>query len=366
VTFKVLLCTLTTLCEIFVCPSHQDDVYWTVVLRKEGLFIGAPGGPFVIAPKDEGAFFFHGVSLSEKVVLNTDFNGSQYSKAMTFERVGVVGSGTMGLGIAIECARVGFDVTLRSRADPQNCQSRVDRVLSRLVERDEMTPSERAEISSRFRTVMNLELLEDRDIVIECVVEEARVKIELMGELDYILGGQVPIATNTSTFSVLELAGVTTRPDRVVGLHFFNPVARMLLVEVVKTLVVDQGVLEGACELVARMGKQPVVVADTPGFVVNALLFPYLNSAVRLKETRVASAQDIDRCMVLGCRFPMGPLALIDLVGVDVTVAILEELHRGSGDPACVPAVTLKRMLAAGWLGRKAGKGFYDYELPSS
>ncbi len=268
----------------------------------------------------------------------------------------------MGLGVALEFARAGLDVTLRTREGAPECQSRVDAVLARLVERDDMSPQEREQISSRFRTVVELEMLEERDIVIECVVEDIEVKTQLVRELDHILPSSVPIATNTSTLSVLLLAAATMRLDRVVGLHFFNPVSAMPLVEVVKTLVVDPKVLQQACELVARTGKQAVVVADTPGFVVNALLFPYLNSAVRLKEKQVATVEDIDRCMVLGCRFPMGPLALIDLVGVDVTVAILEELHRELGDSSCIPAVTLRRMLAAGWLGRKAGRGFYQYE----
>lgn len=187
------------------------------------------------------------------------------------------------------------------------------------------------------------------------------MKRHLFAALDRVVAPEALLASNTSTLPVVALAAATSHPERVLGIHFFNPVARLRLVEVVRSLVVSEEALGRAEEFVRGLGKEPVVVADEPGFVVNALLFPYLNNAVRLLERGVASMEDIDRAMTLGANYPMGPFALLDLVGIDVAVAILGRLYAETGDPAMLAASTLRRMQEAGFLGRKSGRGFYTY-----
>lgn len=214
---------------------------------------------------------------------------------------------------------------------------------------------------ARLTVTTDLDALYDRQFVIESVVEDLDVKRHLFAALDRIVTADAVLATNTSTLPVVALAATTSHPERVLGLHFFNPVARMRLVEVVRSLVVTQEVLARAQEFVRGLGKEPVVVADEPGFVVNALLFPYLNNAVRLLERGVAPMEEIDRAMTLGANYPMGPFALLDLVGIDVAVAILGRLYTETGDPAMLAASTLRRMHEAGFLGRKTGRGFYTY-----
>jgi 3-hydroxybutyryl-CoA dehydrogenase len=279
------------------------------------------------------------------------------------ERVGVVGSGIMGVGIAEVAAAAGCDVVVRSRSEAtaDGLAALLERSLAKQVEREKRTAPEAAGILARVRTTAELEELRDCDLVIESVVEDLAVKRALFGELDRLTRREAILATNTSTLPVVELAMETSRPELVCGLHFFNPAPAMRLVEVVVPLTAAPDTIKAVLQFVEACGKEAVEVKDRAGFVVNALLFPYLNHAIRLLDDGVASMEGIDAAMTGGCGFPMGPFALLDLVGLDTSLAILESLHREGGDPATLPAPLLRRLVAAGRLGRKSGHGFYDY-----
>jgi 3-hydroxybutyryl-CoA dehydrogenase len=282
---------------------------------------------------------------------------------MAIERLGIVGSGIMGSGIAEVAAKAGAEVVLRSRKQ-ETADAMVvglDRSLSRQVERGRLEEAEATAVRGRVSATADLEALADCDMVLESVVEDLAVKKQLFVELDRIVKDGAILATNTSTLPVVEVAVETARPERVVGIHFFNPAPAMALVEVVRTLVSSAETVEEAVAFAARCGKEPVVVEDRAGFIVNALLFPYLNNAVRMLENRTASRDDIDAAMKGGCNFPMGPLALLDLVGLDTSVAILDALYTEFRDPNYAAVPQLRRMVAAGHLGRKSGQGFYDY-----
>lgn len=233
--------------------------------------------------------------------------------------------------------------------------------LARRVEAGKMPPDERQAVLGRVSATTELGELADCDLVVESVVEELDTKRRLFGLLDEICAKEVILATNTSTLPVVQLAMATKRPDRVCGVHFFNPAPKMSVVEIVRPLTASDETIATCRAFVEACGKQPVEVKDRAGFIVNALLFPYLNNAARMFDAGVASRDDIDVAMKGGCGFPMGPLALLDLVGLDTSVAILEVLHRELGDPNYVPVACLRRMVAAGWLGRKSGRGFYQY-----
>ncbi len=269
----------------------------------------------------------------------------------------------MATGIVEACVLAGYEVVVRTRSEAANRSVKValERHLRRRLVRGEIDEERYDATAALVRVTTEIEELYDRHLVIESVVEDIDVKRHLFGQLDRILIEGAIIATNTSTLPVMALAGSTQRPELVLGLHFFNPVASLRLVEVVRSLVVAPEVLETGIDFVRTLDKEPVVVNDEAGFVVNALLFPYLNAAVRLLERGVAAKEDIDRAMQLGCNYPMGPLALLDLVGLDVAVAILGRLYEETGDPAMLAAPTLRRMREAGQLGRKSGRGFYDY-----
>jgi 3-hydroxybutyryl-CoA dehydrogenase len=276
------------------------------------------------------------------------------------QRVGVVGSGIMGGGLAEVAAKAGMDVVVRSRRQ-QTADRLVDglaRSLAKQVEKGKLDSEERDAALARVRPTHHIGDLVDCDLVIESVVEDLATKQALFAELDSVVKPEAILATNTSTLPVVELAMATERPDKVCGIHFFNPAPVMPLVEVVRPLTASDA---EAVAFAETCGKQPVEVADRAGFVVNALLFPYLNNAVRLWEQGTATLEDIDTAMKGGCNFPMGPFALLDLVGLDTSVAILDALHAESRDPSVAPAPTLRRMVAAGRLGRKSGRGFYDY-----
>jgi 3-hydroxybutyryl-CoA dehydrogenase len=278
-------------------------------------------------------------------------------------RVGVVGSGTMGVGIAEVAAAAGCDVIVRSRtqATADGLVAVLKRGLARQVEREKRTADEAAGILSRVHPTGELEDLADCELVVESVVEDLAVKRALFSELDRLTRRDAILATNTSTLPVVELAMETSRPELVCGIHFFNPAVSMRLVEVVVPITAAPTTIDEVLAFVEKCGKQAVEVKDRAGFVVNALLFPYLNHAMRLLETHVATMEGIDAAMVGGCGFPMGPFELLDLVGLDTSLAILEALHRESGDQSCAPAPMLRRMVAAGRLGRKSGHGFYEY-----
>jgi 3-hydroxybutyryl-CoA dehydrogenase len=282
---------------------------------------------------------------------------------VVIERVGVVGSGTMGLGIAEVAAAAGCDVVVRSRSrsTAEDTCAALERALARQVERQRRTEDEARAICSRVRATGDLNDLAACDLVIESVVEDLATKKALFVELDQRTGRDAILATNTSTLPVVELAMATSRPELVCGLHFFNPASAMRLVEVVVPITAAPDTVKAALAFVEACGKEGVEVQDRAGFVVNALLFPYLNNAMRLLEAQVATMEGIDTAMTGGCGFPMGPFALLDLVGLDTSLAILETLHKESGDPSTAPAAMLRRLVAAGRLGRKSGQGFYDY-----
>ena len=282
---------------------------------------------------------------------------------MAIERVGVVGSGIMGSGIAEVAAAAGCDVVVRSRsqASADGMVAVLEKSLARQVEREKRTTEDAASILSRVRATGELEELGDCDLVIESVVEDLEVKKVLFGELDRLTRRDAILATNTSTLPVVELAMETSRPELVCGIHFFNPAAAMRLVEVVVPLTAAPDTIKDVLSFVEACGKDAVEVKDRAGFVVNALLFPYLNNAMRLLEDQVATMEGIDAAMQGGCGFPMGPFALLDLVGLDTSLSILEALYKETADPSCAPVPLLRRMVAAGRLGRKSGHGFYDY-----
>jgi|SRR5215471_6971900 len=282
---------------------------------------------------------------------------------MTIERLGIVGSGIMGSGIAEVAAKAGAEVVLRSRKQETADAMLVglDRSLTRQVDRGKLEETEAHAVRRRVSATADLEALADCDLVLESVVEDLAVKKQLFAELDRVVKDGAILATNTSTLPVVEMAVETGRPDRVVGVHFFNPAPAMSLVEVVRTLVSSDETVAEAVGFAQTCGKEPVVVEDRAGFIVNALLFPYLNNAVRMLENRTASRDDIDAAMKGGCNFPMGPLALLDLVGLDTSVAILDALYTEFRDPNYAAVPLLRRMVVAGHLGRKSGLGFYDY-----
>jgi 3-hydroxybutyryl-CoA dehydrogenase len=282
---------------------------------------------------------------------------------MEFQRVGVVGSGIMASGIAEVCAGAGAQVVVRCRtqASADALTLAVERSLAKSVERGSRSAEEAAALRERVSATTLLDDLAECDLVIESVIEEMTVKRAIFNELDRVVRPGAVLATNTSTLSVIDLAMETSRPDRVCGLHFFNPATAMPLVEVVRPLCASDETIESAVAFATACGKEPVAVKDEAGFVVNSLLFPYLNRAISLLERGVATQEGIDAAMKGGCGFPMGPFALLDLVGLDTSLAILEALHAEFGEPQLSPAPLLKRMVSAGRLGRKSGRGFYDY-----
>jgi len=282
---------------------------------------------------------------------------------MAIERVGIIGSGIMGSGVAEVAAKAGCEVVLRSRSqDTADAMlAGLQKSLARQVEKGRLEESERDAVLARVTATTELKDLADCDLVLESVVEDLGVKKELFAELDAIVKEGAILASNTSTLSVGELAGQTGRPDRVCGIHFFNPAPVMKLVEVVEAEATSAETLAEATAFATRCGKNPVAVKDRSGFIVNALLFPYLNNAVRMLEDGIADREGIDAAMKDGCGFPMGPFELLDLVGLDTSLSILEALHEGLGDPNFEPRPTLRRLVEEGKLGRKTGEGFLTY-----
>ena len=281
---------------------------------------------------------------------------------MTVKRVGIVGSGIMGSGIAEVAGKAGFEVSLRSRQ--QNTADRMmaglEKSLAKQVDKGKLDAGERDTVLGRVRAVTDLGELAECDLVIESIVEDLAVKKHLFNELDRVCHESAVLATNTSTLPVVEMA-MESRPDRVCGIHFFNPAPMMPLVEVVRCITTSDETVGTARTFAESCGKNPVLVRDQAGFIVNALLFPYLNNAVKLLDAGVASREDIDAAMKGGCNFPMGPLELLDLVGLDTSLAIIEALYAEFRDPNYAPAPLLRRMVSAERLGRKTSHGFYDY-----
>jgi 3-hydroxybutyryl-CoA dehydrogenase len=282
---------------------------------------------------------------------------------MTIKRVGIIGSGIMGSGIAEVAAKAGSEVVLRSRQQEtaDDMVARLTKSLDKQVERGKLEAAERDAVLGRVTATSSLADLADCDLVIESVVEDLEVKKALFLELDGIVKPEAILATNTSTLPVVEMAVQTKRPDKVVGVHFFNPAPAMSLVEIVPSLTSSDETVAAVRGFAEACGKSPVVVKDRAGFIVNALLFPYCNNAVRMLENSIASREDIDAAMMGGCNHPMGPLALLDLVGLDTSLAILDALYDEFRDPNYAAVPLLRRMVSAGHLGRKSGVGFYDY-----
>ena len=277
--------------------------------------------------------------------------------------VGVVGSGIMGAGIAEVVASAGHHVIVRSRSASSAddvCQ-RVAKSLGRRVERGKLEPAQRDTILARLVATTRLDDLAPCDIVIESIIEDMPTKRELFAQLDQVLRPDAILASNTSTLSISELALCTSRPSRVCGIHFFNPATTMSLVEVIRPGIAAEETINEAIALVESCGKDAVLVRDDAGFIVNALLFPYLNNAIKMFERGTATMNDIDTAMKGGCNFPMGPFSLLDLVGLDTSLAIIRSLHEASGNPADSPAESLVRLVDEGHLGRKTGRGFFTY-----
>jgi len=282
---------------------------------------------------------------------------------MTITRIGIIGSGIMGSGIAEVAAKAGIEVVLRSRKQESAdaMVASLAKSLTRQVDKGRLDAAEAETILARVGATDDLAALADCDLVIESVVEDLDVKKALFRELDGIVKPGAILATNTSTLPVVEMAMETGRADRVCGVHFFNPAPAMSLVEIVRPLTASDDTIAEARAFAERCGKNAVEVADRAGFIVNALLFPYLNNAVRMLENGTACRDDIDTAMKGGCNFPMGPLALLDLVGLDTSLAILDALYEEFRDPNYAAMPLLRRMVTAGHLGRKSGLGFYDY-----
>ena len=282
---------------------------------------------------------------------------------MTINKVGVIGSGIMGSGIAEVAASAGCTVILRSRsqATADGMLAGLEKSLAKQVERGKKSQEDADALRARVSATTSLKDLADCDLVIESIVEDLATKKALFNELDGIVKSGAIIATNTSTLPVIEMAMQTSRPENVCGVHFFNPATAMSLVEIVAPITASDETLAAVTEFATACGKDPVRVKDQAGFIVNALLFPYLNNAIKLFESGVASKEGIDIAMKGGCGFPMGPFALLDLVGLDTSLAILEALYLEFADANYAPAPLLKRMVVAGQLGRKSGTGFFDY-----
>ncbi|MFB7031945.1 MULTISPECIES: 3-hydroxybutyryl-CoA dehydrogenase [unclassified Streptomyces] len=280
-------------------------------------------------------------------------------------KVGVVGCGLMGSGIAEVCARAGLDTLVYEvEASARHAgRDRVERSLAKAVARGTLTSEEREDVLRRLRFTTNLVDLADRDVAIEAVPEDEEMKVEVFSTLDRVMiRPDALLASNTSSIPIMKLAAATSRPGQVVGMHFFNPVPVLELVELIPTLRTEDGAWERARGFAADvLGRRVIVSQDRAGFVVNSLLVPYLLAAIRMFESGFATAQDIDDGMVHGCAHPMGPLRLADLVGLDTMLAIAETLHAEFREPLYAPPPLLSRMVQAGHVGRKAGRGFYGY-----
>lgn len=279
------------------------------------------------------------------------------------KKVGVVGAGTMGSGIAQVVASNGMDVVLVdvSNSVLERGMNAVEKNLGKLVKKESISRDESESVLSRIHPTTDYENLSDVDLVIEAVFEDMEVKKETYEKLDEITDDEVILATNTSSLPIVEIAVGTRRPEKVVGMHFFNPAPIMKLVEVVESLTTSEETVEFAIGFSEALGKEPVRAKDRAGFIVNRILIPMLNEAVYTLQEGVSSAEDIDKAMKLGTNHPMGPLALIDLIGLDVTLDIIDILYQEFQDSKYRAAPLLRQMVRAGWLGRKSGKGFYEY-----
>jgi 3-hydroxybutyryl-CoA dehydrogenase len=278
--------------------------------------------------------------------------------------IGVVGLGTMGAGIAEVFARNGYSVVGVEQTDEslERGRQHIEHSTGRAVKRGKLSEEDQKSLVDRIELTTSLEAVKGCDFVVEAIIEQLPLKQELFRRLDEIVGPDAILATNTSSLSVTEIGTATGRPGRVVGVHFFNPAPVQKLVEVIRTVVTEPDVLERVADLARSLGKTPVICGDKAGFIANALLFGYLNHAVSMFEGKYASREDIDAAMRFGCGYPMGPLALLDLIGLDTAYEILETMYRQSRNRLHAPAPILRQMITAGLLGRKSGRGFYSYD----
>jgi 3-hydroxybutyryl-CoA dehydrogenase len=288
--------------------------------------------------------------------------------AREFKTIGVVGLGTMGAGIAEVFARNGFQVVGVEVNDDslERGRAHVQHSTDRAVKRGKLSEDDQAELVGRITFSTELAAVKDCDLVVEAIVEQLPLKQELFRRLDDTVGAETILATNTSSLSVTELSAATSQPGRVIGVHFFNPAPVQNLVEIIRTVVTEEDVLDDVANLARSLGKTPVICGDKAGFIANALLFGYLNHAVAMYDAKYASREDIDAAMRFGCGYPMGPLALLDLIGLDTAYEILDTMYKQGRDRLHAPAPILKQMMTAGLLGRKTGRGFYTYEGPDS
>jgi 3-hydroxybutyryl-CoA dehydrogenase len=287
---------------------------------------------------------------------------------MAIQKVGVVGCGLMGSGIAQVSAQAGFQTVVREVSGElvEKGLKGIEKNLARQVEKGNLTETAKREIRGRLHGTASLHDLKDCDVILEAIIEQLPAKRELFAALDAICGPNTIFASNTSSLTITEIAAATKRPQRFVGLHFFNPVPVMKLVEVVRTIATDPGVYEEMVGFGAKLGKTPVRAQDSGGFIVNRLLVPYLLDAIRALEEGVGSVVDIDNSMKLGCGYPMGPFTLLDFVGLDTTYYISQIMFDEFKEKRFAAPPLLKRMVLAGWHGKKSGRGFYDYSDPDN
>lgn len=283
---------------------------------------------------------------------------------MSIQQIAVIGAGTMGNGIAQVCALAGLQVALLDVADTalEKGLATLTANLERQVRKESITPKDKQDALARISLSTDYAVLRAADLVIEAATENLELKKRILKQIDSVVSAHCIIATNTSSLSITELAAVVSEPGRFIGLHFFNPVPLMALLEVIRGLQTSDATHTAALQLAEHIGKRAVAARNSPGFVVNRILCPMINEAIFVLQEGLASAKDIDTGMQLGCNHPIGPLALADLIGLDTLLAIMETFYQGFNDPKYRPAQLLKEMVAAGYLGRKAGRGFYTYD----